>query len=488
MDCDTICPVLGRKIFLGDDQIRFAKLSGDWNPMHMDPVVARRTQAGAPVVHGVHIALLGLEYLAQSHHLSPVEALKANFSKMVYVGDEVEYRLGALSEKAATIEAFVGNVAVAKLNASFFAPRAASFNLESDLSIAVHPEQAIDLCFENMAGQAGRVGAPATEAEIEAAFPDVLRIWPAQRILATLCTSTLVGMVCPGLHSIFSGFTLNAIEPELTGNTLAYRVNMTDPRFRVVRMQVQGCGVWGVLDCFARVPPVAQPSLESLAGLCAPGEFAGTTALIVGGSRGLGELTAKLLATGGARIIITYATGKADAVALAKAINDWGGACDVLQFDFRALAGPQIANLPGVVTHLYYFATPQIGRRKIGLFDSKRYAEFQACYVQSFYDLFTTLHPAAPNGLRGFYPSSTFVEERPSGMTEYAMAKAAGEILCAEINTTLPKAFITTSRLPRLQTDQTASVTPATTGEPVHALLPLIREVQAPWIRGSVKE
>jgi hypothetical protein len=64
-------------------------------------------------------------------------------------------------------------------------------------------------------------------------------------------------------------------------------------------------------------------------------------------------------------------------------------------------------------------------------------------------------------------------------MTEYAMAKAAGEILCADINTTLPKARVTINRLPRLPTDQTASVTPVTTGEPVLALLPLIREVQA---------
>ncbi len=144
-----------------------------------------------------------------------------------------------------------------------------------------------------------------------------------------------------------------------------------------------------------------------------------------------------------------------------------------------ARAAPQLANLPCRITHLYYFATPQIGRRKTGLFDAQRHAEFQACYVQSFYDLFTTLHAAAPEGLKGFYPSSVFVEERPAGMTEYAMAKAAGEILCADINATLAKARITISRLPRLPTDQTASVTPVTTDEPVQALLPLIRAVQA---------
>lgn len=471
--------ILGRKLFLADDQIRFAKLSGDWNPMHMDPVAARRTQAGAPVVHGVHTALLALDYLAQTRDLPPVTRLKASFSKMVYVGDEVEYRLGGLSETAATIDAFVGDVAVAKLNLSFAVPQAAGFDLGSTPSVVLRPEHAIDLDFERMAGQVGRVAAPATEAAVAAAFRAAARIWPPRRILATLCTTTLVGMACPGLHSIFSGLTLNAAEPDLSGETLAYRVTMTDERFRMVRMQVQGNGVWGTIDSFARVPPVAQPSMEALAGLCAADEFAGATALIIGGSRGLGELTAKLLATGGARIVITYATGEADAVALAQSIRDWGGSCEVRQFDFRAPAGPQLTDLSGRITHVYYFATPQIGRRKTGLFDAQRYAEFQACYVQSFYDLFTTLHTAAPEGLKGFYPSSIFVEERPAGMTEYAMAKAAGEILCADINATLPKARITISRLPRLPTDQTASVTPVTTGEPVQALLPLIRAVQA---------
>ena len=32
-----------------------------------------------------------------------------------------------------------------------------------------------------------------------------------------------------------------------------------------------------------------------------------------------------------------------------------------------------------------------------------------------------------------FYPSTVFVQDRPQEMTEYAMSKAAGEILCADI-------------------------------------------------------
>lgn len=45
--------------FTQSDQLQFASLSGDWNPIHVDPVFARRTIYGQ-VVHGMHIVLVAL--------------------------------------------------------------------------------------------------------------------------------------------------------------------------------------------------------------------------------------------------------------------------------------------------------------------------------------------------------------------------------------------------------------------------------------------
>ena len=50
-----------KRTFTADDQTRFAQVSGDYNPMHMDALQARRTQAGAPVVHGIHLLLWALK-------------------------------------------------------------------------------------------------------------------------------------------------------------------------------------------------------------------------------------------------------------------------------------------------------------------------------------------------------------------------------------------------------------------------------------------
>src|SRR5476649_1303681 len=97
--------ILSQRHFHDTDQTVFAKLSGDRNPMHMDKVAARRTQAGATVVHGIHMLLWGLDALAASGSLSaPFAALKVRFDKMVYVGDTVDAVLTELSETEARLE------------------------------------------------------------------------------------------------------------------------------------------------------------------------------------------------------------------------------------------------------------------------------------------------------------------------------------------------------------------------------------------------
>lgn len=64
-------------------------------------------------------------------------------------------------------------------------------------------------------------------------------------------------------------------------------------------------------------------------------------------------------------------------------------------------------------------------------------------------------------------------------MTEYTMAKAAGEVLCADIQSFESPGRILVRRLPRLPTDQTASLLKIETAEPISVILPLVREVYA---------
>jgi NAD(P)-dependent dehydrogenase (short-subunit alcohol dehydrogenase family) len=223
--------------------------------------------------------------------------------------------------------------------------------------------------------------------------------------------------------------------------------------------------------------------MQDLADLIEPGEFSGTAALIIGGSRGLGEVTAKLLAAGGARVAISYRVGGAEAEAVAHEIGSSGGKCETLAYDASLPAEPQLAGLAAAPTHAYYFATPKIFGAQSALFARARLDAFLSVYVEGFLNLAEALR-ARRRDVSLFYPSSVAVAERPRGMLEYAMAKAAGETLCTEINQALRPLHVTVDRLPRLLTDQTASVIGAAAPSPVGHLLAVVRETQS-WPRSA---
>jgi hypothetical protein len=124
-------------------------------------------------------------------------------------------------------------------------------------------------------------------------------------------------------------------------------------------------------------------------------------------------------------------------------------------------------------------ATPPIFRRALGAFSPERLQEFLAFYVTGFSDLCSALRPRSGLDLAIFYPSSSAVADRPANMTEYTMAKVAGEILCADMLRFGKWRRLLVRRLPRLATDQTATLfDDDLSDDPLEILLPLVRELQ----------
>ena len=475
--------ILAQRRFNYADQSLFAEVTGDHNPMHMDSLQARRTQAGAPVVHGIHLLLWALDSLrAAQPELPPVRRIRAQFNKFIYLEEAADLEIVQQRATSARLVISVGGAPRSKLSLDFGdeiqdSPALPDISSKS-IPISKSP---IDLDFEQMSDQSGAFAFHMKKEDAEALFPAATEWLGASRIAALGASTYLVGMVCPGLHSIYSEIAVNTCEMPGSQDSLSFRVTETDPRFRSVDQEVAGGGLVGTVKGFARTPPVQQATMESLTGVVGSADFAGSIALIVGGSRGLGELTAKLIATGGGRVLVTWQSGKEDAEKVAEEIRAAGGACEALQFDARKPAEEQIAHLVDAPTHLYYFATPAIFKPQAEIFATERLLEFCAVYVQGFWDLSRALRARQPS-LSIFYPSSVSVTERPRGMTEYTMAKAAGEVLCADMNDSIAPTHVTVSRLPRLPTDQTASITAIETADPVETMLPLIREVQS-WPR-----
>lgn len=466
--------------FTMQDQRRFASLSGDSNPMHMDAVAARRTTAAVPVVHGIHNLLWCLEVIAEAlGELPPVSSLRVNFDTFVAVGETVEAVL--LKRDAAGLRAVVRAAGITALTVALgFGEVQANATAIGGEGEPFDGKEPLELTLEQMTVRVGRVSLATPEAAMGEAFSHAARLLGETRVAGLGCLTRLVGMVCPGLNSIFNGLSLKAYRAPQDGEAgIAYRVSQFDPRYRRLVQDVSGCGWIGTVTCCARQPPTQQPSLEFLSGLVAPDEFRGSTALVVGGSRGLGELTAKLIAAGGGRVIVTYATGRADAEILAQSINAAGGVASTLCYDVLKEPGSQLVAVQVAPTHIYYFATPTIASRQSAVFSADRFAQFIAFYLTGFVNLLDALSERRPDGMRVFYPSTVFIEDRPNGMTEYAMAKAAGEVLCADLTKDRPSVRIEAQRLPRLPTDQTASLHSVETGDPVAVLLPIIRMLHA---------
>ncbi len=474
---------LAQRTFSRADQEKFASASGDYNPMHMDPLQARRTQSGAPVVHGINLLLWALDSFAAARPGIPaLRTVRVQFNKFVYLNEPVEVILVRQDDSGARLTLSVEGAARAKVSIDFGeAISTTSALCSAHVEPLVVSAKAQEQTFEQMNGLSGALSFQITSAEATELYPAAKEWIGHSRVASLAATTYLVGMVCPGLHSIYSELSLEAYAESVAPDHLAFRVTEVDERFRSVEQEVCGGGFSGTVKSFLRTPPVKQASMESLAGVVGASEFSSSIALIVGGSRGLGELTAKLIATGGGRVFITYQTGRDDAERVAQEIRAIGGACETLHYDALKSAEEQLELLVDAPTHAYYFATPAIFRPQSEMFSSARFAEYQAVYVDAFWRLSQALR-ARNSRISLFYPSSISVSDRPRGMTEYTMAKSAGEVLCADINSALSPSHVTVNRLPRLPTDQTVSITSVEMASPLETMLPLVREVQS-WPR-----
>ena len=86
---------------------------------------------------------------------------------------------------------------------------------------------------------------------IAAMFPAASRWLGPRRVAALAATTLLVGMVCPGLHSIYAGFTVEACDEAGPEDRLGFRVTATDPRVRSVQHGVAGGGLAGAVQSYA---------------------------------------------------------------------------------------------------------------------------------------------------------------------------------------------------------------------------------------------
>ena len=463
--------------FSFEAQERFAKLSGDHNPIHMDPLVARRLMYGRPVVHGIHVLLCALDrWLEEEGDPIHLTSLSVKFRSPTFLGEDAEFAVLPVSPNGVKIVVTANQV---KLLTAAIAwerqiGRGPDVPCESAPRTACRSRSVADLCTSS-----GQIPLCLDRSLACRLFPQVLERVPAEQVAVLLATSRLVGMEAPGLHSIFTGMELTASE-NVGDPALAYRVEGYDERVFLLNLRVDAPGLSGSLTALVRPAPRAQATIAVLRGLVDSDEFQHERALVIGGSRGLGEVAVKELAVGGAQVKLTYHRGAHDAERVKSEVISQGGAAQCFAYDVLTDAG-ELASRVGEwsPTILCYFATPFISAAIKGRFSRERFAELCEYYVRGFHDTFHAVSRLGNDLRYVLYPSSSMIDELPSSFAEYVAAKSAAETLCRLLEKSHPGVRIYSPRLPRLSTDQTASVLGGTR-DAEEVVLAALREMRTP--------
>ena len=431
------------------------------------------------MVHGIHSLLWAMDtWLRGCKKKIQLKSLQVNFVNPIRLDLLVHYLLKNQTGNQVRIDLVVDNVAVAIFE--FHWGYDDGQNPQCFSKCMPAREKCIEANLDGLKNESGCVPLFSHGYKASSLFPNVKKFLPGLQIAQLLATSRLVGMKCPGLNSLYSGLEIEFCERNEESQQLHYKVSDFYQYFGLVVLSINSTNLSGTLKTFLCPPQQKQIDFDKLKDRVDPAEFANQSALVIGGSRGLGEVTAKLLAVGGAKVIITFHQGKNDAQRIVDEIANGGGSVtsfslDVLDEDSTALVDR--IKTSWNPTHLYYFATPNIGSGTKENFSPVLFRRFSEYYVLGFQRVVDQL--ISIGNLAGvFYPSSIFLEKFPTTMKEYVVAKKAGEMICSHIRNTNHNLEIYTPRLPKMATDQTASFVPEEIPDPSLILLKHLRRMK----------
>ncbi|MDC3345193.1 SDR family NAD(P)-dependent oxidoreductase [Flavobacteriaceae bacterium] len=443
-----------KKKFSYIDQHEFAKFSGDYNPLHLDQVASRRFIHGQLVVHGIHLIFWSLDALFETFTgKASILELDVKFISPVYLGHKIKVEVIAEQDSCYKLNLIDDYKILVKILIKLGPiQKAAPIIIKDKIPAKLKPELLEDKDFSlNIAGQ---IPLMLCRIYLKNNFPYLFKSAVISELSIILATTRLVGMKCPGENSIYSGLSFSTSETHNYGNELRYKVNNFDERFGLIDLNINASNIQGRIKAFLRPKPQKQLTFQEIKEKYGSNDLEGRHALIIGGSRGIGEITAKYFAANGAKVSITYNSGIKDADRIVQEIND-SSTCTASCYQFNVAEPKKIYQLfenSEMPDLLFYFATPRIGKSEKKQFNLDKFHLFNSFYIDGFIEVFEQLNQHIKHI---FYPSTIFIESKPSGMWEYISSKMAGELICNYIENEYPEVSIFKPRIPKVVTDQT---------------------------------
>ena len=456
------------------DQLKFSEISQDFNPIHCDEILSRRYIFGEPIVHGTNAMIFAIkEWSKLSDSPFFIDKLKCIFRKPIFLNKKITTRIENINDSI-KITLIQEHEIKIKILMDVSASKHNYFEMNNNDSYT--NKSPTEFSLDDLKNYSGKVDCSLNVSLAEKYYSKEFVHKIGCNILAEILSySRIIGMHAPGLNSIFSQLMLHKNIHH--SNLISYEVNSIDKRFNIINIKSDGPNFSACLKAFYRPPKVKQKTIEEIKNYILVNEFKDHRALIIGASRGLGEITAKCLGCGGASLQLTYAKGMQDIIDVSNAIlgiNNQNVSflkLDITksnEIDFNAIKHFK-------PTHVFYYATPFIFSGSKNKFSKEKYNKFRLYYLDAFEILVKNLSELNKN-IKILYPSSIAIDEEPADMLEYTLAKKEGEELCLKLEKKYLNLKIICPRLPRLYTDQTVSLTSVKNEDPIQ-ILDIIRSM-----------
>lgn len=470
----------------------FRLASHDENPLHVDPDYARATSFGEPVVYGVLGALTALAGLAPRPGRVPGR-LKVRFPGPVLRGRD--YRREVVADDPggsgpAEVRLLYGAQPTLAVKVDFvegtlyrdWPRRAAPWAARA----TARPARLSDLHDGDRIPAGYQPGWPAL-ARLVDRLGLAARGFGPQQVAVLAWTSYLAGMEAPGRASLLADI---AIEYRPGNEAERFEaeavIDRVHPRFRMLTLtgavRSPALTATATVRVFHR-PDVEAPDVAVLRALLRPGgadrsggaagRLVGTTALVIGASRGLGAAIAQALALAGSVVYAGFHRSGAQAAAMRDALGDDAGRVHLMPGDAadpawcRRMRDQIVAERGGIDVLVLNACPPPM---KVPLTDGSD--EVAASYIRAALGLVQTpltvfAEPVARGGGSIVGISSRWVAEPEAGWFPYVTAKTATEGLVRAAAAEHRQGRWAVLRPTRLRTAFNATPMTADVGEPV---------------------
>ena len=452
------------------DQLDFAKMSGDFNPIHLDQNYARRSISGNVAVYGINLVFWGLNQFLKSKKTEiKIKKINIIFSKFININQNIKLKIFQKKKKI-LFNFLESDILVSDFEIEYERNKKNKDYYSNKKFVKKKP---LILNFENFKINEKFIeNSSINEPLLKKKYLYMYKYLSFSQIIDFVTITRFVGMRVPGQDSILS--KLNLFYKSSKVNKNQFKITSVDNRFNLINLYYRGKNLSGNIRTLMRPKKINQ-DIENKNLKINKKEFVKQKALVIGGSKGLGEATVKILSLGSAKILFSYFRGKKDALQHRKAFKK-----NIKTFHLNIEKKINLNTLKNIKnfkpTHLYYFATPRIFSGSGYEFKEKNFAIFNNYYLTGFQKIFNQLDKKILKSV--FFPSSVAINQVTNKLCEYACSKAAQEILLKYLNEKYKTINFLCPRLPRLKTDQTLSILDRKSELPFRRLLKLVKKIK----------